>query len=90
MRLVSGQMRANTMKRIREAESVGGGLGFAAGPFGIEERFCFLLKAGRIGIKRAGFMFGFGEHLGLTAADNEEADFRFFFAAHAYRSSKSC
>lgn len=34
-------------------------------------------------------MFGFGEHLGLTTADNEEGDFRFFFAAHVAE-FKSC
>lgn len=46
------------------------------------ERDCLLLKADGGGIKRAGFMFGFDERLGLTAADNEKVDFRFFFAAH--------
>lgn len=40
-----------------------------------------LLKADGVGIKRVGFMIGFGEHLGLTAADNEGINFRFFFAA---------
>ena len=45
------------------------------------ERSGLLLKAGGVGIKRAGFIFDFGASLGLTAADDEEVDFRFFFAA---------
>lgn len=47
-----------------------------------KERSYLFLKADGGGIKRAGFMFGFDEHLGLTSADNEKFDFRFFFAAH--------
>ena len=45
------------------------------------ERSSLLLKAGGVGIKRVGFIFDFGAPLGLTAADDEEVDFRFFFAA---------
>ena len=51
------------------------------------ERYCLFLKADGVGIKWAGFMFGFSAHLRLTAADNEEVDFRFSLP-HAYRSSK--
>ena len=35
-------------KRIKKAESVGGGLGFVDGSLGGEERYCLFLKAGGV------------------------------------------